>query len=101
MNIQRCLKRFICSFLLLTFFATALQAETNFLSVNDAFVLKASIQEDKPNTVLVHFDIAPGYYLYREHFRLFSAHNDPIPSSAIAMPKAITKHDADLGDILI
>ncbi len=100
MNTSGRFKCFIQSFLLLACFAVTLEAQANFLSVNEAFALKADMNPTQ-NTVLVHFDIAPGYYLYREHFHFFSNQNDPVPATAITFPKAITKHDADLGDHLI
>lgn len=71
----------------------------NFLSKDQAF--KVSAERTGPETASVHFDIAPGYMLYLEHFKFQDLTGKPINIQDIKMPPAKLKHDAMLGDFNI
>lgn len=65
--------------------------EEELLRVDDAFVLQAEILD---NTVLVKFEIAEGYYMYRERFGFKS---DNATLSEPLIPEGIVKDDPYLG----
>ena len=51
-----------------------------------------------PSTIEARFDVADGYYLYRDKLR-FSI--DPVGASAAALPPGKSKHDEFFGDVEI
>lgn len=65
--------------------------EEELLRVDDAFVLQAEILD---NTVLVKFEIADGYYMYRERFGFKS--NDATLGEPL-IPQGLEKDDPYLG----
>ncbi|MBS0351654.1 MAG: protein-disulfide reductase DsbD N-terminal domain-containing protein, partial [Proteobacteria bacterium] len=56
---------FICLFIFYTILG---QAAVNPISVDQAFPLRVSSPNN--NTILIHWDIQPGYYLYQEHINI-------------------------------
>lgn len=75
----------------------ALAAETTeFLPPDQAF--RASVRALDSQTVEVNFDIAPGYYLYRDKFR-FATEPSLLRPDAPALPKGKQKHDENFGDV--
>jgi thioredoxin:protein disulfide reductase len=67
---------------------TVARAATDFLEPEQAFVLSAQASGDK--AVTLHFEIAPGYYLYRKAFR-FEA--DGVDLGSVALPAGKVKYD--------
>ena len=71
--------------------------EGDFLKPEQAF--KLSIEARDAQTLLADFEIAPGYYLYRQRISLKL--NDGAASSveAVDLPKGEMKHDDNFGDM--
>jgi thiol:disulfide interchange protein DsbD len=69
----------------------AAQSESDFLPPEQAFVLQASMAA--PDTLVLHYRVAPGYYLYRERFALAAAAGHEQWLGAAVYPKGETKHD--------
>ncbi|MGN6580846.1 MAG: protein-disulfide reductase DsbD [Bordetella sp.] len=67
------------------------QNESDFLPPERAFVLQAKMAA--PDTLLLHYRVAPGYYLYRERFALAAAAGDEQWLGAAVYPKGEVKHD--------
>ena len=65
--------------------------ESSFLKVDEAF--KISIEESESN-FLVNFDIADGYYLYKEKIKIIF---DKIEVKKISFPKTKIKEDEFFG----
>jgi thiol:disulfide interchange protein DsbD len=93
---------------LLMMFAGAVSAESSlqsfkgfgdpeFLEVDQAFQLSSVTEGDD---VIVRWQIAPGYYLYK-HRLLFSSQSDTHPDKTlvIALPKGQQKYDEYFGDV--
>lgn len=72
-------------------------AGDSFLEPEQAF--KLSIQARDPQTLVADFEVAPGYYLYRERifFKLKEGATSNIAS--VELPKGEMKHDANFGDM--
>lgn len=68
-----------------------------FLEPEQAF--KLSMQARDAQTLLADFEVAPGYYLYRERifFKLKEGSTSSIAS--VELPKGEMKHDANFGDM--
>jgi len=74
------------------------QQEQDYLLPNDAFRLSADAQDTE--TIVVRWDIAPGYYLYRTKFK-FSTENDGLELGTPDYPASKLKHDEFFGDVQI
>lgn len=70
-------------------FPTARAAET-FLEPDQAFRLSARVADER--TVAVRFEVAPGYYLYRERFEVKSAPPDVVLAPPV-YPAGVVKYD--------
>lgn len=72
-------------------------ASDGFLEPEQAF--KLSMQARDAQTLLADFEVAPGYYLYRE--RIFFKMKEGSTSSilSVELPKGEMKHDANFGDM--
>lgn len=57
---------------------------------------RLSVRALDASTLEARFDVADGYYLYRDKMR-FST--DPVPARAAVLPPGKTKHDAFFGDV--
>ncbi|NUT14898.1 MAG: protein-disulfide reductase DsbD [Cupriavidus sp.] len=68
--------------------------EDDFLPPEQAFRFAASQADDK--TIEVRFDVAPGYYMYRERFT-FAAHPAGVKLGAPAYPHGKVKFDETFG----
>ncbi|MGC1818262.1 MAG: protein-disulfide reductase DsbD N-terminal domain-containing protein [Casimicrobiaceae bacterium] len=64
------------------------------LPPDQAFRLSARALD--PSTVEVRFDIADGYYLYRDRLAFRIA---PVPAARVDLPPGKVKHDAFFGDV--
>ncbi len=73
-------------------------SEPKFLPVDEAFSYYISLPE--PGIVVVHWDIAQGYYLYREKFG-FSAGSsvDDATMLSAELPEGVAHHDEFFGDV--
>ncbi len=89
--------RRLTALLLLLTLSAGLSAAEEFLQPDQAYSISASTKGDK---IIVHWDIADGYYLYRNKFR-FSSHNDAISLGSPDLPSGITKQDPFFGEIEI
>ena len=87
---------FLC-FVLTVFTALTLPAQaTQFLPPDQAF--RSSAHALDGETIEVRFDIAPGYYLYRDNFR-FSADPASLQIGPAALPKGKEKQDENFGNV--
>jgi thiol:disulfide interchange protein DsbD len=84
---------------LLTPFCSSLADQLDPLPVEQAFILKASI-EPKTGEIKLNWQIAPQHYLYQEKIHVFdtSSHKKSLP---LTLPKAKVWPDALLGDQLV
>ncbi|MFA9950408.1 protein-disulfide reductase DsbD [Dentiradicibacter hellwigii] len=85
----------LLAFLLVSFSLPA--AAEEFLPPEEAF--RASVRALDSQTVEVNFDIAPGYYLYRDKFRFSAEPALLLPAGAPALPRGKQKHDENFGDV--
>ncbi|MBS0327611.1 MAG: protein-disulfide reductase DsbD N-terminal domain-containing protein [Proteobacteria bacterium] len=69
-------------------------AKPDLLPPDRAFRLSARALD--PNTVEVRFDIADGYYLYRDRM---SFRVEPVMAGVAVLPPGKRKHDAFFGDV--
>ena len=69
-------------------------APPNLLPPEKAFRLSARALD--ASTVEARFDVADGYYLYRDKLRFAIA---PVPGTAFTLPPGIPKHDEFFGDV--
>ncbi len=79
--------------MLLTLTAGRAHAASDFLDPDVAFKVSKT---EEPGAVVLHFDVAKGYYLYRERFA-FAADNGAATLGAPQFPKGEVKHDETFG----
>ncbi|MGM0633506.1 MAG: protein-disulfide reductase DsbD domain-containing protein [Pseudomonadota bacterium] len=72
-----------------------LGSEPTFLDVEDAFRWHTLRHSDRQLTI--QWDVAPGYYLYREQFRFVRVDNGA--ELAATLPDGRNHHDAYFGDV--
>ncbi|VVE14307.1 protein-disulfide reductase DsbD [Pandoraea soli] len=77
----------------LSFAAGRAHAADDFLDPDVAFKVSKT---EQPGAVLLHFDVAKGYYLYRERFA-FAADNPAVTLGAPVFPKGEVKRDETFG----
>lgn len=77
--------------LLLLGWQTAVRAETEFLEPEKAFVFSA--QMASPDTLELHYRVAPGYYMYRERFGIAITPADATTLGQAVYPKGEVKYD--------
>lgn len=75
------------------FFTGGASAQSDILNVDQAFRMSASRNVD--GSLQLTWDIAPGYYLYRDHFSVEDG--DTAASIAIALPPGLQKDDPNFG----
>lgn len=80
--------------IILLSFSFHVKADVEFLTPEEAFVLKVSSNDQK--TLNVHFDIRKGYFLYQKHFKFLTLDNKPMANDAIIFPTAIEKKSGNL-----
>jgi len=68
---------------------------TKLLPPEQAFRLSARAVDDA--TIEARFDIADGYYLYRDKMHFTT---DPVPAGTPRLPPGESKHDAFFGDVV-
>ena len=69
-----------------------------FLEPDKAFAFSAEVID--ANTVITRWEIADGYYLYRERFK-FNIENDNVTLGNIVFPAGEKKHDQYFGEMEI
>ena len=92
------LTRLLPVFLLLLLACTARAADPDLLEPEQAFRFSARLID--ANQVEVRYDIAPGYYMYREKFK-FSASPASVALDASQLPPGKVKKDEFFGDVQI
>ncbi len=80
--------------LFLLLFSTFSQAESDLLPADEAFSFKASVVNDE---ILLNWDIAQGYYLYKEKIKISS--DFPSQLGTAKFPKAKIKDDEFFGKV--
>jgi thiol:disulfide interchange protein DsbD len=70
--------------------------QRDFLDPDQAFVLSTELAG--PNAVLARWEIADGYYLYRDRLKLQAVDAPNVELGGVEMPVGETKHDEFLGD---
>ncbi|MDR2876466.1 MAG: hypothetical protein LBV36_00260 [Chromatiales bacterium] len=71
------------------------KAQEAFLAPDEAFVFSAEVRGT--NTVVVHWRIAEGYYLYRARFAFRSPAGTGVSLGVPVFPKGVSKEDEYLG----
>jgi thiol:disulfide interchange protein DsbD len=74
------------------------KSESDFLPVDKAFVLSAS--SDSPDRVTLHWDIADGYYLYRDKVKIVAPGGEAQFGKA-SIPGGKTQHDEYFGEQVV
>ncbi len=77
--------------LLLLGWQTAARAQAEFLEPERAFVF--SVQMASPDTLELHYRVAPGYYMYRERFGIAITPADATTLGQAVYPKGEVKYD--------
>nr|WP_291386251.1 MULTISPECIES: protein-disulfide reductase DsbD [Achromobacter] len=70
---------------------TAARADTEFLEPEKAFVFSANMAS--PDTLALHYKVAPGYYMYRERFAIAISPADATTLGEAVYPKGEVKYD--------
>ena len=82
---------FLAMVLLLLGWQAAARAETEFLEPEKAFVFSA--QMASPDSLELHYRVAPGYYMYRERFGISISPPDATTLGEAVYPKGEVKYD--------
>ncbi|MDO8650588.1 MAG: protein-disulfide reductase DsbD [Undibacterium sp.] len=77
---------------------TSIASADEFLSPEQAFALSAKVVD--PNTVHLHWDIAPGYHLYRERINV-QADTPSVTLEPIKLPPGEDKFDANFNKTMV
>ena len=60
-----------------------------------------SVTPERPDLLLVRWDIAEGYYLYRDKFKVKLTEGNDVTLGSPSLPPGETKHDEFFGDVQI
>ncbi len=80
-------------------FGLGAAGDEHFLDADEAF--RVSVTPERPDLLLVRWDIADGYYLYRDKFKIQLAEGNGVVLGAPTLPPGETKHDEFFGDVQI
>lgn len=73
-------------------------SQPRFLEVDEAFNFYTSL--DSPTQISIHWNIAPGYYLYDDKFNFEVVTPDgELTTPAVAIPEGLAHHDEFFGDV--
>ena len=95
--VRRCLRQLALLLPLLTAAAVALAADDDFLPVRSAYKVATSAA---PDELVVRFDIAPGYYLYRDRLGFESA-TPGVTLGTASLPVGLDHEDEFFGKQVI
>jgi thioredoxin:protein disulfide reductase len=73
--------------------------DEQFLDADEAF--RVSVTPERPDLLLVRWDIADGYYLYRDKFKVKLTEGTGVTLVSPSLPPGETKHDEFFGDVQI
>jgi thiol:disulfide interchange protein DsbD len=73
--------------------------EEKFLDADQAFQISVSAKQ--PDLLRLHWDIAEGYYLYRDKFKVRLVKGKDVVLGPPSLPPGKTKHDEFLGDVQV
>jgi thiol:disulfide interchange protein DsbD len=73
--------------------------DEQFLDADEAF--RVSVTPERPDLLLVRWDIADGYYLYRDKFKVKLTEGNDVTLGSPSLPPGETKHDEFFGDVQI
>ena len=73
--------------------------DEQFLDADEAF--QVSVTPERPDLLLVRWDIADGYYLYRDKFKVKLTEGNDVTLGSPSLPSGETKHDEFFGDVQI
>ena len=79
--------------------AEALQQQSEFLPVREAYQLDGAVTAD--GTLRLYWRITEGYYLYQHAFKVRDYDSPGAPGMAIEFPPAIAKTDEFFGDVSV
>lgn len=88
--VRHCLMLLAMAFLLFGWQGAA-RADTEFLEPEKAFVFSANMAS--PDTLELHYKVAPGYYMYRERFAIAISPADAATLGEAVYPKGEVKYD--------
>lgn len=88
---------FLAFFIVTAIGASYASAQTSILKADDAFRL--SVDRSENDQVALHWKIAPGYYLYRDHIRAGDTSSQK--SINLILPAGVTKLDPTFGSTVI
>lgn len=83
--------------LVLSSYANAASVDEQILPPEQVFIAETEIQ---PGQILLHWQIAPGYYVYRSRFR-FTTASDGLRLGAATLPAGQLKQDDHFGEVEI
>lgn len=73
--------------------------QDDLLPAEEAFRFFASVKD--PNTLTVNWQIAEGYYLYRDKFQFDLLDSENVKIGAVTLPKGKPYHDEEFGNVEI
>jgi thiol:disulfide interchange protein DsbD len=74
-------------------------ADDEFLDPDEAF--RVSVSEASPTELLIRWDIAEGYYLYRDKLDIRLSGGEGVTAGPVSIPQGETKHDEYFGDVQV
>ncbi|MCF6322934.1 MAG: protein-disulfide reductase DsbD [Gammaproteobacteria bacterium] len=73
------------------------QEQPRFLKPDDAFIFSSEIQD--PNTLVLRWDVAENYYLYRGRFAFKLVDTEGVELLPFRAPKGVLKEDENFGEM--
>ncbi|HYQ72839.1 MAG TPA: protein-disulfide reductase DsbD, partial [Gammaproteobacteria bacterium] len=73
--------------------------DDEFLEPDKAF--RVDVSEAGPTELLIRWDIADGYYLYRDKLNVRLLDGDGVTAGPVSIPEGETKHDEFFGDVQV
>jgi thiol:disulfide interchange protein DsbD len=73
--------------------------DEQFLDADEAF--RVSVTPERPDLLLIRWDIADGYYLYRDKFKVKLDEGNDVTLGSPSLQPGETKHDEFFGDVQI
>ena len=73
--------------------------DDEFLDPDQAF--RVDVSEASPTELLIRWDIAEGYYLYRDKLDIRLSGGEGVTAGPVSIPQGETKHDEFFGDVQV